>query len=428
MPVWREPDGTSCEESIAFRVHQNCDYPPTTRPGQFATGAGTAGAVSHLHAELVGIGIRPAFNTQNKNLTKGGSMRTFGNALGLLLTYLMCAVRRLTCRTVPQAVILLCTLPIWAANVRAQTQSQIVGAGYDIPGPSLAVAPGQVITLFVKRLNVPDARASSVPLPTMLSGVGVTVNPSIPNYPERLPILSLFSTDYCGGTTSCPLTYITVEIPTEPVGCVLSGLPNPCFVPSTVVLTVEVNGVAGQSFPVIITQSRPHIVNACDTIFGQTPSICYSLVQHADGTFVGSAGYPNGRLARPGETITFYAVGLGGTDPIVPTGEASPVSPLATIPSTALQLIVSYVLSIPPASPGPPIVWVPVGRWIYPSYIGLVPGYVGLYQVNVTLPPELAQAQPPPGSGSCLTVRIAIGAGDFGPSDGVSHVDLCVQP
>ena len=73
----------------------------------------------------------------------------------------------------------------------------------------------------------------------------------------------------------------------------------------------------------------------------------------------------------------------------------------------------------------------PVGRWIYPSYIGLVPGYVGLYQVNLTLPAELGQAQPFPGSGSggCpLTVRIAIGSGDFGAADGVSHVDVCVQP
>src|SRR5437870_9870584 len=63
-------------------------------------------------------------------------------------------------------------------------------------------------------------------------------------------------------------------------------------------------------------------VNACDTIFGQIGGICYTLVQHADGTFVGIAGYPNGKLARPGETITFYAVGLGATNPPVPTGHA----------------------------------------------------------------------------------------------------------
>jgi hypothetical protein len=334
-------------------------------------------------------------------------------------------------QTVPQVLILWCMLSIWPAILPAQTQSQIVGAGYEIPAPSSVAAPGQVITLFVKRLNVPDARAGSIPLPTTLSGVGVRVTSQIPNYPEHLPIFSIVSSDYCGGTSACPLTYITVEIPTEPV-CVPSGpLPNPCGLPSSILLSVEVNGAGGQSFPVIITRSQPHIVNACDTIFGQIGGISYTLVQHADGTFVGTADYPNGKFARPGETITFYAVGLGATVPPVPTGQAAPVSPLATIDRNALPLIVSYVLSLPPASPAPPIVWMPVGRWIYPSYIGLVPGYVGLYQVNVILPAELGQAQPFPGSGSggCpLTVRIAIGAGDFGAADGVSHVDVCVQP
>jgi hypothetical protein len=332
-------------------------------------------------------------------------------------------------RTILQALIFWCTFSIWATTLPAQTQSQIVGAGNDIPAPSSVAAPGQITTLFVKRLNVPDTRAGRIPLPTTLSGVGVRVTSQIPNYPEHLPIFSIVSSDYCGGTSACPLTYITVEIPTEPV-CVPSGpLPTPCWSTSSILLTVEVNGVGGQSFPVIITQSQPHIVNACDTIFGQIGGVCYTLLQHADGTFVGDAGYPNGKFARPGETITFYAVGLGATVPPVPTGQASPVSPLATIGGNALPLIVSYVLSLPPASPAPPIVWMPVGRWIYPFYIGLVPGYVGLYQVNVTLPAELAQAQPFPGSGGCpLTVRIAIGAGDFGAADGVSHVDVCVQP
>ncbi|PYT31312.1 MAG: hypothetical protein DMG57_05490 [Acidobacteria bacterium] len=163
-------------------------------------------------------------------------------------------------------------------------------------------------------------------------------------------------------------------------------------------------------------------VNACDTIFGQIGGICYTLVQHADGTFVGIAGYPNGKLARPGETITFYAVGLGATNPPVPTGHAAPSAPLATIDGRALPLIVSYVLSLPPASPSSPIVWAPAKRWIFPSYIGLVPGYVGLYQVNVTLPAELAQAQASTTSDPCgLTVRIAIGAGEFGPADGVTR-------
>jgi len=290
--------------------------------------------------------------------------------------------------------------------------------GYDYK-PEFAAARGQVITLRVKRLNVPSAKATSIPLPTLLSGVGVRVTShAFDNYPQRLPIFSIISSDPSDGC--CPLTYIMVEIPTN------AGV-------NTILLALEVDGNAGPSFQMAITDRQPHIVNACDTIVDT--GICSTLVQHADGTFVGDAGYPNGKFARPGETITFYAVGLGATVPPVPTGQASPVSPLATIGGNALPLIVSYVLSLPPASPAPPIVWMPVGRWIYPSYIGLVPGYVGLYQVNVTLPAELAQAQAS-ATPECeqLTVRIAIGAGsglgreDIGPMDGATHVDVCVRP
>src|SRR5207249_3827317 len=97
----------------------------------------------------------------------------------------------------------------WAATLTAQTQNQIVGAVYDIPASSAVAAPGQVITLRVQRLNVPDAKATSIPLPTMLSGVGIRVTTQTPNYPEHLPIFSIVSSDYCGGISACPLTYIT---------------------------------------------------------------------------------------------------------------------------------------------------------------------------------------------------------------------------
>jgi len=289
--------------------------------------------------------------------------------------------------------------------------------GYDYK-PEFAAARGQVITLRVKWLNVPSAKATSIPLPTLLSGVGVRVTShAFDNYPQRLPIFSIISSDPSDGC--CPLTYIMVEIPTN------AGV-------NTILLALEVDGNAGPSFQMAITDRQPHIVNACDTIVDT--GICSTLVQHADGTFVGFAGYPNGKLARPGETITFYAVGLGATDPWVSTGNAAPASPLAIVVGD-LPLIVSYVLPRPPASPSAPIIWETVKRWIYPSFAGLVPGYVGLYQVNVTLPAELAQAQAS-ATPECeqLTVRIAIGAGsglgreDIGPMDGATHVDVCVRP
>src|SRR5260370_12825687 len=127
-------------------------------------------------------------------------------------------------QTVPQVLILWCMLSIWPAILPAQMQSQIIALGYDLATPSVA-ARGQIITLLVKGVNVPSARASSVPLPTTLSGVAVRVTSQIANYPQRLPILNIVSDDPCGGgTVSCAPAYITVVIPTETNRSVLPAL------------------------------------------------------------------------------------------------------------------------------------------------------------------------------------------------------------
>jgi len=46
-----------------------------------------------------------------------------------------------------------------AISARPKRKAKLLGAGYENTGANRPVAaPGQVITLFVKRLNVPDAR------------------------------------------------------------------------------------------------------------------------------------------------------------------------------------------------------------------------------------------------------------------------------
>jgi uncharacterized protein (TIGR03437 family) len=75
--------------------------------------------------------------------------------------------------------------------------------------------------------------------------------------------------------------------------------------------------------------------------------------------------------AKPGDTLIFYALGLGQTNPPASDGVAAP---FAQIPG-APRMIVG--LSLLPAT----------GVTITPDYVGLTPGSVGLYQVNITLPP-----------------------------------------
>jgi uncharacterized protein (TIGR03437 family) len=69
---------------------------------------------------------------------------------------------------------------------------------------------------------------------------------------------------------------------------------------------------------------------------------------------------------HPEDTVVIYLTGLGTTSPAVDDGMPAPNSPLATatvIPSVSLG-----------------------GRSLNVYWAGLVPGYVGLYQINATVP------------------------------------------
>jgi hypothetical protein len=304
----------------------------------------------------------------------------------------------------------------------AHAQNEVVSAGYVSPiYPT--VASGQVTTLFVRGLNVSDAAATGIPLPTTLSGVVVKVTTSIPNYPDRLPIVSVRSYDFCAQRVSvpCPFTHVTVQIPTEPT-CVPTGqLPNECTQGTAViVLNVEQNGVTGQNFPVIVASQNPHIITACDPIFGGPGGYCTPYVTHADGSIV---GVDCNNPVKPGETVVLYMVGVGPTNPSVKAGEAAPSSPPAKA-VLGLPLILSFLVDLPPASPAPPEVRSPVGGWVNPDYVGLVSGYAGLYQANVKV---FSPSSSNLNSAGYTSMRIAIGAGSFGPADGTTYADVCVQ-
>ena len=154
--------------------------------------------------------------------------------------------------------------------------------------------------------------------------------------------------------------------------------------PRAIILNVNVNGSRGQDFPVIVGRSAPHFLNTCDTVRVGS-GICNWLITHADGSAVAASSPPN-----PGETIVLYAVGLGFADPSVPTGSPARSPAFSGSPSS-FPMSVSFEAEPPPASPAPPVTYVPTGRYFYPAFVGIVSGYVGLYQVNFTVPKPPAQ-------------------------------------
>jgi uncharacterized protein (TIGR03437 family) len=111
------------------------------------------------------------------------------------------------------------------------------------------------------------------------------------------------------------------------------------------------------------------IVNA-DACGGITPCLLGgSLPFPASFSQPGYPAYP----AKAGDTLVLYAIGLGATSPSVSSGQPAPSSaPLAQLTTMPVIRFGDNPLS-PTATP---------------SFAGLSPGFAGLYQINVQIPPD----------------------------------------
>jgi uncharacterized protein (TIGR03437 family) len=99
----------------------------------------------------------------------------------------------------------------------------------------------------------------------------------------------------------------------------------------------------------------------------------YGIMTTPAATLTGIPSSP----VKVGDTIVIYAIGLGPTSPPVPSGTASPSTTLAVVPGTTK---VCFGVE-------DPFHQAPCAT---PIFVGLTPGFVGLYQINVTIPSGIA--------------------------------------
>lgn len=268
-----------------------------------------------------------------------------------------------------------CALALASLAVDAQT---VVGGGYAQPVP-IPAAPGQLMTIYVQGIGASLTSAiwaQSLPLPTSLAGISVTlVQTGALTGPIAVPLLAVFPVDSCPSQdqprpSACSnLIGINLQIPFELKGPLpeISG-------PGPAQLAVSENGRAGPSVGIWPRAVQIHILRTGDTITRPGPSgIPGAAVTHANGSLV-SPDYP----AQPGETVSIYAVGLAGNGP---TGNAAlNATRVADIP-------VSFDFRLN-AAPSPPI----NRSTTAPAW--LTAGNVGLYQINVTIPQPPSSALP----------------------------------
>jgi hypothetical protein len=288
--------------------------------------------------------------------------------------------------------------------------SNIVSGGYGLP-VALTAAPGQVLTVVVQGIDAPQQRTSaqSAPWPTTLADISATLTAQTDTDMQTLgvPLASVFPFSNCapGGASSCgTLTGVTLQVPFEMVGPSPTQQLHAPVPPGTLKISDRSGHVATiLLFPI---SEQAHIVRAFDTIVGGEGGGS-PVVVHADGSPI-TADSP----AKVGEILVMYAVGLGRTTPFVNTGAPSPASPLST---TQQHFSLNYDFE-PNAAPSPGLPATSAPSRVptpAPLFVGLTPGLVGLYQVNLIIigPPS---GTPPCGGAvtSNLTITL-VGAASF---------------
>jgi uncharacterized protein (TIGR03437 family) len=198
-------------------------------------------------------------------------------------------------------------------------------------GAGESLAPGDVVAVFGNQFlfDVPQF-ADSLPLQTELDGVQVLVNG------KAAPVYYASSGQ------------IDFEIPIDA---------------ATGDGTVQIvrNGTQGNLVYINISSQVPRFI-----LYDGG----YAIVTKADGFTV--TGTPSTGAVKAGDTIVIYAIGLGPTSPVVPSGTATPPG-LAVVPGTTK---VCFGVETPFYQ----------APCVTPSFVGLSPGSVGLYQLNTVIP------------------------------------------
>ena len=193
------------------------------------------------------------------------------------------------------------------------------------PRVGAGLGPGNIVQIYGSGLASQISAPDTLPLPTALSGTSVII-----------------------GGIAAPLFYVS---PNQ----INAQIPFELTAGNQYQLIVNANGALTTPQPIQLNSGTPSIL---DFSSGAV------VAQHLDGSLIGDSS-----PAAPGESVVIYSSGLGLTDLPVASGAASP--------------------SDPPARVADPPVLTLDGNTVSVLFAGLTPGFVGLYQVNFQVPPEM---------------------------------------
>lgn len=235
------------------------------------------------------------------------------------------------------------------AQAPAYTAADIVNASDYSPAP---FAPNSIVSLFGSNLAWDDGSVLSTPTaPTTILGVTVFVN-SMP----------------------APLLYVS----SPQINFVIPSLLRA----GDVTVRVVKQGISGPIVTIKLTNGAPALFDIGSG---------FAIATHADGSLL-SATSPG----QPGEIVVVYATGLGYTWP-TPQYDEIPLAAAVMQSLSDLRVSLDGVV-------------LDSGRI---KYAGVTPGYLGLYQLNLELPPDV---------GANPAIQVAVG-----PQTNAGKLKLAVQ-
>jgi uncharacterized protein (TIGR03437 family) len=192
------------------------------------------------------------------------------------------------------------------------------------------LAPGSLASLFGTSLSSVSGGTSQIPLPTTLNNVTVNVN-------SRL----------------APLVYVSPQQ-------INFQIPWEIAAPSQAAIVVNAGGVNSAATTLSVGTASPGIFTISQTGAGQGAILIANTA-----TLAGPVSIPGAQPAAKGQAVSVFCTGLGAVSQSQTSGQpASGVLANTTILPTVM-------IGGQPAAV---------------SFSGLAPGFVGLYQVNVTVP------------------------------------------
>jgi len=292
------------------------------------------------------------------------------------------------------------------------------GAGYTSPAP-VPVAPCQLTTFYTGLPSSADlgATAGAVPLP--LSLAGISAQALVGSLRLDVPELTVFSVELGGVSSFANIGYretaLTVQIPCE----------LPIFAGQIYTLVVVGSTPNAAAIYLYLSPDAIHIIRKGDTLTNPSQGVYLSphflppAITHADGSSV-TPDNP----AKVGEAVAIWAVGLGlPSSGTVKSGAANPSPPLTTTVNVDFEFRPNAGPSMPWPPPGSSITAAPGDSHIpaiaVPAYFA--PGYVGLYQVNVTIPKPPVPLQ---ACGGVFQSNVTVNIGGMASFDGAG---ICVS-